>query len=166
MHCKANRRSRYLGPRATLVLMRLAILLTALLLLVASAHAQQADLVSSETDTLAADPTMVLRIESAFRASDAGALLAEAADPLDLAIFGYGASYSRSQAALVLADFFRRFPPATVRFEEEVVAEDRRSVIGQYREAGATEAAAVFVRLRARDGRWEIRSIRIDRGRR
>lgn len=112
------------------------------------------------------DTTVLHRVEAAFRAGDAAALLADAAEPLDLAIYGQGASYTRSQAALVLHDFFRRYPPEEVRLEEEVVSEDRRSLVGHYREAGALQPAAVFVRLRARDGRWEIRSIRIERARR
>lgn len=109
------------------------------------------------------DSTVLLRIEAAFRSGNPAALLVDAAEPVDLAIFGQGASYTRSQAALVLLDFFRRHPPAQVAFEEEVVSEDRRSVIGTYREASTAEPAAVFVRLRARGGRWEIRSIRIER---
>jgi hypothetical protein len=109
------------------------------------------------------DTLVLTRVESAFRAGDAAGLLAEAAEPVDLAIFGQGASYTRSQAALVLQDFFRRHPPAQVAFEEEVVSENRRSVIGHYREAGAGAPSAVFVRLRARGDRWEIRSIRIER---
>lgn len=119
--------------------------------------------VRSASAVLPPDTTVLARVESAFRSADAAALLSEAGEPVDLAIYGQGASYSRSQAALVLLDFFRRHPPDEVRFEEEVVSEDRRSVIGRYREVGALEPSAVFVRLRARDGRWEIRSIRIER---
>lgn len=110
-----------------------------------------------------ADSLLLARVEAAFRAGDAGRLLAEAGEPVDLALFGQGGSYTRSQAALVLMNFFRKHPPQEVAFEEEVIAEDRRSIIGYYREVGGTTPAAVFVRLRARDGRWEVRSIRIER---
>lgn len=111
----------------------------------------------------AADSSVLALLESGFRAGNPGALLAHAADPVDVAIYGHGASYSRSQAALVLLDFFRRHPPAHVSLREEVAGEDRRSVIGQYRDASGGPPSAVFVRLRARDGHWEIRSIRIER---
>jgi hypothetical protein len=111
----------------------------------------------------AMDTLIVEHIESSFRAGNPAVLLAHAAEPLDVAIYGHGASYSRSQAALVLMDFFRRHPPAAVTFREEVASENRRSIVGHYQEAGSAEPSAVFVRLRARDGRWEIRSIRIER---
>jgi hypothetical protein len=114
--------------------------------------------------TSAASDTLVLdRIESGFRTGNPAVLLIDAAEPIDLAIYGHGASFSRSQAALVLLDFFRRYPPGEVSFREEVSAANRRSIVGQYREAGATEASAIFVRMRARNDRWEIRSIRIER---
>jgi hypothetical protein len=142
---------------------RIAPLLLALTLSLAApvlAPAAQAQRVAAAT---VPDTLVLARVESAFRAGDAASLLAEAAEPVDLAIFGQGASYTRSQAALVLQDFFRRHPPAQVAFEEEVVSENRRSVIGHYREAGGAAPSAVFVRLRARGDRWEIRSIRIER---
>jgi hypothetical protein len=118
---------------------------------------------TSITPTSPLDSTVSSRVEAAFRSGNPALILADAADPIDLAIFGHGASYTKSQAAVVLLDFFRRHPPAQVSFEDEVVSENRRSVIGTYLEVGAAEPAAVFVRLRARGNRWEIRSIRIER---
>ena len=135
-------------------------LLLAVSALGSAAEAQRAAVrtaVVAEPDTIA-----LAHIERAFRSGDVSGLLVHATEPLDLAIYGHGASYTRSQAALVLTDFFRRNPPAQVSFREEVAAEDRRSVIGQYATANS-DPSAVFVRLRVRDGRWEIRSIRIER---
>lgn len=109
------------------------------------------------------DSTAVGIVKDAFRAGDVEALLDGAGDRVDIAIFGHGASYSRAQAALVLVDFFRKHPPDSVEFEEEVVAEDRRSVIGRYWEAGDAEPVAVFVRLHARGDGWQLRAIRIER---
>lgn len=117
------------------------------------AHAQAA----------APDSTTLVRVERAFRSGDVDNLLDGSADRLDVIIFGKGASYSRAQAALVLSDFFRRNPPGRVSFEQEVLAEDRRSMIGQYWVAnGDGDPVAVFVRLRARGSRWQLRSIRIE----
>lgn len=101
-------------------------------------------------------------VETAFRDGDVGALMSRAGERVDLAIFGQGASYSRAQAALVLLDFFRQHPPHSVRFEEEVLAEDRRSVIGQYWTAGGSEPVDVFIRLWERRGAWEVRAVRIE----
>lgn len=111
----------------------------------------------------ASDSTTLARVERAFRSGNVNTLLDGAADRLDVIIFGKGASYSRAQAALVLTDFFRRNPPGRVAFEQEVLAEDRRSMIGQYWVAeGNGEPVSVFVRLRARGPRWQLRSIRIE----
>jgi hypothetical protein len=110
------------------------------------------------------DSTALDRVEDAFRAGRADALLSGSADRLDVIIFGKGASYSRAQAELVLSDFFRRHPPGRVSFEQEVLAEDRRSVIGEYWVAeDRAEPISVFVRLRARGARWQLRSVRIER---
>lgn len=113
----------------------------------------------------ASDSTTLDWVERGFRTASVDVLLDGAADRLDVIIFGKGASYSKAQAALVLQDFFRRHPPARVAFEQEVLAEDRRSVIGEYWAAeDHAEPVAVFVRLRAQGSGWQLRSIRIERG--
>lgn len=112
------------------------------------------------------DSTVLAQIESAFRSSDAEALLSRAANRVDVVIFGKGASYSREQATLVLLDFFRRNPPRQVSFEQQVLADDRRSMVGHYRMAGAEAPVSVSVRLRARGSQWQVRAVRIEqRGR-
>lgn len=111
------------------------------------------------------DSTALVEVERAFRSGNVDALLDGAAERVDVVIFGKGASYSRAQAGLVLLDFFRRHPPRNVAFEQQVLAEDRRSMIGQYWIAGGEEPMAVFVRLRARGDEWQVRAIRIERGR-
>lgn len=110
------------------------------------------------------DSTALGRVERAFRTASVEGLLDGAADRLDVIIFGKSGAYSRAQAALVLQDFFRRNPPGRVSFEQEVLAEDRRSIIGTYWVAeDNAEPVAVFVRLRSRDSGWQLRSIRIER---
>lgn len=109
------------------------------------------------------DSTALVEVEAAFRSADVEALLDGAAERVDVVIFGKGASYSRAQAALVLLDFFRRNPPLNVAFEQQVIAEDRRSMIGQYWVADGGDPMAVSVRLRARDEGWQVRAIRIER---
>lgn len=109
------------------------------------------------------DSTMLVQVQSAFRSADVEALLHGAAERVDVVIFGKGASYSRAQASLVLLDFFRRNPPRDVAFEQQVIAEDRRSMIGHYWGVGGAEPMAISVRMRARDEGWQIRSIRIER---
>ena len=109
------------------------------------------------------DSTVLAQIETAFRSGDVERLLEEAAPRVDVVIFGKGASYSRDQATLVLADFFRRNPPRHVSFEQQVLADDRRSMVGHYRVAGGRAPVAVSVRLRARGNAWQIRSVRIER---
>ena len=111
------------------------------------------------------DSTALRQLEQAFRLGDAEALLDGAADRIDVVIFGKGSSYSRAQAGRVLGGFFRRYPPKQVVFEQEVLADDRRSMIGRYWVAEGEQAPlGVSVRLRARGSRWQLRAVRIDRG--
>lgn len=109
------------------------------------------------------DSTVLAQIESAFRMGDVPSLLDGAADRVDVVIFGKGATYSRDQATLVLADFFRRYPPRNVAFEQQVLADDRRSVVGHYWVASGDDPVAVSVRLRARQDGWQVRAVRIER---
>lgn len=109
------------------------------------------------------DSTVLNQVEAAFRAGDVDALLTDAADRVDVIIFGKGTSYSRAQARLVLLDFFRRNPPHQVVFEQQVLAADRRSVVGQYWMSGGEAPVAVSVRLRARRDGWQVRAVRIER---
>ncbi len=110
------------------------------------------------------DSVALGRIEQAFRAGDAEALLDGAASRIDVVIFGKGTSYSRAQAGRVLGQFFQRYPPKRVVFEQEVLAEDRRSLIGRYWMAeGEPPPVGVSVRLRARGDGWQLRAVRIDR---
>ncbi len=109
------------------------------------------------------DSAALSQIEQAFRAGDAEALLEGAADRVEVVIFGKGSSYSRAQAGRVLGGFFQRYPPKQVVFEQEVLAEDRRSMIGRYWVAeGESEPVGVSVRLRARGPVWQLRGIRIE----
>ena len=109
------------------------------------------------------DSTVLGQVEAAFRSGDVDALLVEASDRVDVVIFGKGASYSRAQARLVLRDFFRRNPPRHVVFEQQVLADDRRSVVGEYWMSGEGDPVAVSVRLRSRASGWQVRSVRIER---
>ncbi len=109
------------------------------------------------------DSTVLAQIETAFRSGDVEALLDGAAERVDVVIFGKGASYSRDQATLVLIDFFRRNPPRNVAFEQQVLADDRRSMVGHYRVASGGAPIAVSVRLRERRGAWQVRAVRIER---
>lgn len=93
------------------------------------------------------DSVALAEVEAAFRRADVEALLDGSSERVDVVIFGKGASYSRAQAALVLLDFFRRNPPRDVAFEQQVLAEDRRSMIGYYWIVGGAEPMAVSVRL-------------------
>ncbi|MEM1043756.1 MAG: DUF4783 domain-containing protein [Bacteroidota bacterium] len=111
------------------------------------------------------DSTALLQIERGFRFADPEVLLDGATERVDIIIFGQGASYSRAQAAFVLSDFFRRYPPRQVVFEQEVLAEDRRSIIGRYWvTGGGDEPIGVSIRLRARDGGWQLQGIRVNQG--
>lgn len=120
------------------------------------ARAQEARTSSDGEETLGA-------VSAAFAAGDVARLLGHTAERLDVTLFGASALYSRAQAAYVLQDFFRTYPPTTFSFGVPARAEDNWFVAGTYQHAPDEEAFAVYVRLRKRQARWEVREIRIAR---
>jgi hypothetical protein len=140
---------------------RLPILLLSAALLLIGVPAQAG--VPPDEQSVPPDSTVLLRIGHAFGAANVDSLLVDAADRIDLVIFGRGALCSRTQAAFVMQDFFRKHPPERASFQEQAHSEDSRSVIGTYWPEGAPSPIHIFVRLRELDDRWEIRSIRIER---
>lgn len=102
-------------------------------------------------------------VEQALSQGDTNALTSIASARIELTIFGSAAMYSRGQAMYVLSDFFRQHPPTTVSFSDPSRSGANWFVMGEYLYEGGEQPLRVFVRLRARDGQWELRELRIDR---
>ncbi len=102
------------------------------------------------------------RLETAFLASDADALLDGAADRVEIVLFGQGGMYRRAQARHVLRDFFRRYPPDRVAFAERSSSDDGRMAIGRYWAQRGGAPLTLRLLHRADDGAWSLTSIRVE----
>jgi hypothetical protein len=102
-------------------------------------------------------------LQDALRRGDTSTLSTIAADRVEVILFGSAAMYSRGQAMYVLGDFFRQYPPDRVSFTEGSRAGANWFVIGEYSYEGGEQALRLFVRMRTKDGRPELRELRIDR---
>ena len=110
----------------------------------------------------AADDALA-RVEAGLEAADPSAVLADAPSRVEVVLFGQGGTFRRAQAAHVLRDFFRRYPPARVEFDERSASDDGQTAIGKYWSEDGGPPLSVRV-LHRRDGDdWELASVRIDR---
>ena len=130
----------------------LLVVLRPLVLLLAGAIA----LAGSPDDALA-------RVEAGLREADVEKVLQGAEPRVEVMLFGQGSTYRHGQAAQVLQDFFRRYPPRRVAFGELATSDDGRAAMGRYWAVDGSAPLAVRV-LHRRDGdAWRLASLRIDR---
>ena len=105
----------------------------------------------------------VARVEAGLQAGDADAVLDGSAPRVEVVLFGQGSTYRRAQAAHVLRDFFRRYPPERVALTERASSDDGRTAIGRYWTQDGAAPLTVRVLHRAAGDDWELASIRIER---
>ena len=105
----------------------------------------------------------VARVEAALQAGDASAVLNGSAPRVEIVLFGQGSTYRRAQAAHVLRDFFRRYPPERVTLPERASSDDGRTAIGRYWTQDGGAPLMVRVLHRAAGDDWELASIRVER---
>jgi hypothetical protein len=106
----------------------------------------------------------VARVTVAFEEGDSGALLDLSATRVEIVLLGQGARYSRGQAALILRDFFRRYPPERVVLSERSASEDGRAAMGRYWSGNSSAPFALYVGFHVEDDEaWTLDAIRIER---
>ena len=105
----------------------------------------------------------VARVEAALQAGDPSAVLDGSAARIEIVLFGQGSTYRRAQAAHVLRDFFRRYPPERVALPERASSDDGRTAIGRYWTQDGGAPLMVRVLHRAAGTEWELASIRVER---
>ena len=105
----------------------------------------------------------VARVEAGLQAADAAAVLDGSAARVEVVLFGQGSTYRRAQAAHVLRDFFRRYPPERVSLPERASGDDGRTATGRYWTQDGGAPLSVRVLHRAAGGAWELASIRVER---
>jgi hypothetical protein len=99
------------------------------------------------------------RIEKAIGAGEATALAATMSQRVSVAVFGASREYSQSQAEHVLRKFFAEYPPSGFSVLKHSETEQGAFVAGRYRSARLEGEIDLYLRLRDRDGNWELREI-------
>lgn len=102
---------------------------------------------------------VVERIEKAIASGDAKALAGTVSQRVAIAVFGASRDYSQGQAEHVLRKFFADYPPSAFSITKRSESEQGAFVAGRYRSERLEGAADVYLRLRDRDGNWEVREI-------
>lgn len=108
------------------------------------------------------DAAALAALGAALEDGDSGRLLDGACERVELSLFGQGARYSRGQAALVLRDFFRRFPPMRVQLSEPSVVDDGRAAMGRYW-TDEGNPLGIYIRLEREGDDWLLAVLRVDR---
>jgi hypothetical protein len=121
------------------------------------AFAQTDDGVSAE------EPGPVARVVAALEAGDAGALLTEAGERVEIVLFERGGLFSRGQAELVLGGFFRRHPAERVVLAEQSLTDEERAAMGRYFTRAGEPPLRVYVRFRPNGDDWSLDAVRIER---
>jgi len=109
------------------------------------------------------DDGPVARVVEALEAGDAGALLVEAGDRVEVVLFERGGLFSRGQAELVLGGFFRRHPAERVVLAEQSLTDEERAAMGRYFTRAGEPPLRVYVRFRPDGEGWSLDAVRIER---
>lgn len=102
------------------------------------------------------------RIERAMASGDIRSLFYSFSEQVEVMIHGEGSMYSRAQATYVMRDFFRAYPPEQFELDDVARARDSHIAMGEYWYRGEEQAMRVYLRMRLRDGRWELKELRIE----
>ncbi len=125
------------------------LIVLASLVVVPDSYGQAADVVDS--------------IEKALNKGDVSKLLSHGSDRIAVAVFGEAREYSQAQAEFVLKDFFKTHQVRAFSFDESSTTERGMFVQGRLLHKSSDRALRVFVRLRMRQSKWELREIIIRR---
>jgi hypothetical protein len=109
------------------------------------------------------EPGPVARVVAALEAGDAGALLTEAGERVEIVLFERGGLFSRGQAELVLGGFFRRHPAERVVLAEQSLTDEERAAMGRYFTRAGEPPLRVYVRFRPNGEDWSLDAVRIER---
>jgi len=102
-------------------------------------------------------------VERAVAGGDAEALLSEATERVEIALFGSSTLYSRAQALYVMEHFFQDYPPVQFSLQHTSAADGNWFASGPYYHAHSDRPLRVYVRLRVRgEEQWEVREVRIE----
>ena len=124
-------------------------------------------ILGATTSGVSVQDDAVARVEAGLRDGDPEAVLTDAADRVEVVLFGEGGMYRRAQATHVLRDFFRRYPPSRVSFKPERSSSyEGQAADGHYwAEDGAAPLSVHVLHREEEEQQWELVSIRIEQQR-
>jgi hypothetical protein len=101
-----------------------------------------------------------------LQAGDARQLLHNAADRVEISLFGARTFYSQSQAFYVVRDFFGEHPPRRVELRDTVQTDESYFLTGRYWHTRTDQPLDVFIRMQHDSEQWTVHEIRIESVRR
>ena len=122
-------------------------------------------MLSLATGPVLAQEAALDQLQEAFATGDADAVLADAADRVEIALLGQSKLYSRAQATYVMADFFRRYPPESFTLRNDAREDGNWFATGRYQYKHAEQPLHVYVRLRLKGDQWELLEVRVEQRR-
>lgn len=105
------------------------------------------------------------RLEKAISDGDVDAVMRMAGSRIDVSILDHGKNYSKSQAEFVLAQFFSSHPSTAFRFTASSTTGNGQFVEGLYYSTESRRPLNVYLRLKKKGERWELREFTVDRPR-
>lgn len=126
-----------------------------------SGRAAQGQTPSEPTDDQAI-ATLAQHVTSGFEAGDARTLLQDAADRVEISLFGTRTFYSRGQAFYVVDNFFQEYGPRRFALEDTVAADGSSFLTGRYWHVRTDRPLQVFIRMGTPDQQWKIQEVRIE----
>ena len=120
-------------------------------------------LLGTGREAVAQQDAALAYVERAVEAGDAEALLSEATERVEIALFGSSTLYSRAQALYVMEHFFQEYPPVQFSLQHTSAADGNWFASGPYYHTHSDRPLRVYVRLRVRgEEQWEVREVRIE----
>ncbi len=106
----------------------------------------------------------VVAVDSGLVHGDARLLLTGAAERVEMAILGQSRQYSRAQAQLRLAQFFREYPPQTFVWTTEEVVAANWFATGRYQVSYEEEATLrIYAHWQQQHGVWKLSKVHVFR---
>jgi len=122
-------------------------------------------LTSRSTSAQDRDPDLQ-QVTSAIVRGDERALIAMMSERIELALLGASRQYSKSQATLVLRQFFREHPPRAFRIVDSTRSESGVFLEGVLHTRNSDQTYRIYLRLNHAGGAWTLRELLVERAER
>ncbi len=98
---------------------------------------------------------------SALATGDAEAVLASSEERVEVALMGQGRLFTGRQAVHVFKEFFRRYPPESLRKENEMRDAANWFATARYTSTQGDNALCVYVSMQLSEDRWRLATLNV-----